>query len=467
MSTTTNKSQTGTAKWWGATIAIVACVFVALGTGCTKESELLDAKEVSLGFSTDTLRFDTVFTTIGSTTQMVKVYNHGKKDITISRAGLRGGQASRFRTNIDGDTSMVAEGIDIAAGDSCFVFVQVNVSPNSQTEPFLVEDCIDFVVECEDGVVRRTLVITAYGRNAVYHNPLPGRSYSVIDCENWNHDLPHVIIGQAVVDSAFTLTLVAGDELYFANDATLWVYNDGCLKVKGTEEKPVLFTSIRQDEWYKDLPGQWNTIWLSAGSHDNEIDWAYIENGRIGVVADTNVGLNPTLKLTNTVIMHESTAGIVAQGAWVDVENVLVADCGTAAVALQYGGKATFKKSTIANYWRYSSRRVPSLVLNNWYRSTEGETIMRDLTSVRFEDCIVYGNYATTEVLTDKEEGAEFNVSFARCDIKGLAAIENVETENCMDENPMFEDIENFDFRLKEDSPAIGLGYDFGNGQTK
>ena len=435
--------------------------FLVGGVGCVREDEVLKESDIQLSFSTDTLTFDTVFTTLGSTTRQVKVYNHGKKTVRFKAVGLRGGHGSRFRTNIDGDTSMVVQNLEIAAGDSCFIFVRVNVNPNSATEPFLVEDFIDLQYEHTGGVGRKSIVLTAYGRNAVYHNPQAGRSYSVIDCEGWNHQLPHVIIGQAVVDSATTLTLVAGDELYFAPDATLWVYKCGTLKVQGTEEQPVLFTSLRQDEWYRGLPGQWNAIWLSAESKDNEIDHAYIENGTIGIIADTNVNGNPTLRLTNTVIMHQATAGIVAQGAWVEADNVLVADCGTAAVALQYGGRATFRNTTLANYWRYSARKMPGLVLNNWYRSAEGQTVLRDLGQVEFENSIIYGNYAETEVMEDNADGAMFDVRFTGCVVKGLGQLRYATATESMDEDPMFEDVEEHDYHLKEGSPAEGKGYTF------
>ena len=107
--------------------------FFVGGVSCVREDELLKESDIQLTFSCDTLTFDTVFTTLGSTTRQVKVYNHGKKTVRFKAVGLRGGHGSRFRTNIDGDTSMWVQNLEIAAGDSCFIFVRVNINPNAST----------------------------------------------------------------------------------------------------------------------------------------------------------------------------------------------------------------------------------------------------------------------------------------------------------------------------------------------
>lgn len=443
-------------------IVMVAAVVPQLGSSCTKEGDILADGNARLEFSCDTVKFDTVFTTMGTVTKMVKIYNPYDERVRLESVTLRGGRSSRFRLNVDGDTSMVVRNIEIAGGDSCFVFVRACINPNSSTEPFLIEDAIDIVVDCgKEGRVRQNIVLTAYGRNAVYHLPEAGKIYSVIDCEHWDHTRPHVIMGYAVVDSAFTLELQSGDELYFGNDAVLWVYNEGTLKVRGTEERPVLFTSLRQDEWYRELPGQWGYIWLSAGSIDNEIDWAEIENGYVGILADTNVNGNPTLRISNTTIAHQSMAGIVGEGAWIEGENLLITDCCTATLALQYGGRYSFKDCTMADYWKYSARKNESVVLNNWYESSTHQTILRDLKSVRFENCIIYGSYPHGEVLLDRNEGALFNVAFEHCLVKGLNGLNGVDTTGCIDADPKFENLEKNDYRLKEDSPAAGMGYRF------
>jgi len=55
-----------------------------------------------LGFSTDTVMFDTVFTTIGSSTRALVIRNSSDQRINISKITLARGKASPFRINVDG-----------------------------------------------------------------------------------------------------------------------------------------------------------------------------------------------------------------------------------------------------------------------------------------------------------------------------------------------------------------------------
>ncbi len=62
---------------------------------------------------------------------------------------------------------------------------------------------------------------------------------------------------------------------------------EGVIKVNGTLGNEVTFQGDRLDSWYKELPGQWDRIWLMPGSIDNEFNYAIIRNGNIGIHADT------------------------------------------------------------------------------------------------------------------------------------------------------------------------------------
>lgn len=440
---------------------LAVCLLPLLVTSCMKEDDW-HTEVVELDFSCDTMAFDTVFTQMGTTTRQFKVYNHTANAVRIKEVTLQEGRTSRFRLNVDGDTNMVARNVDVAAGDSIFIFVRANINPNQQTEPFLIEDAVLF--RFDNGVQR--LPLTAYGRNAVYHVPTDTLhsadgtpfvdmfgnpyAYSIIDCEHWRHDLPHVILGYAVVDSRHTLHLQEGDELYFATDAVLWVYDSATIDVRGTAEQPVLFTSLRHDGWYNDLPGQWGYLWLSMGSVDNYMNHAIVENGYMGIAVDSCANANPTLRISNTQIRNHTLAGLRCNTAHVVGDNLLVTNCGTVTAALQYGGWYDFSHCTFANYWRYDSRTIPSVLVSNYY--DDEESLVRYVWPMQgvMADCIIYGSLSNELIISlDSTLPVEFTLS--HCLVRGGE----------WDEDPHFVDPAEGDYRLQEDSPALGIGYQY------
>jgi hypothetical protein len=84
-----------------------------------------------LTFSTDTVLFDTIFTTLGSTTKRFKVYNPANLPINIEEIELMGGANSPFRINIDGYTGTYLKNIELRKKDSIFTFVEVTLKVNN------------------------------------------------------------------------------------------------------------------------------------------------------------------------------------------------------------------------------------------------------------------------------------------------------------------------------------------------
>ncbi len=415
-------------------------------TGCEKEGFAVDDGGVKLEFSSDTLSFDTVFTTIGTATRMVTVRNHTKDNLKLSTVTLAGGSASRFRMNVDGDTSLVARDIEIEAGDSIFIFVQANINPSDVTTPFLVEDAIVF----SNG---QRLVLTAWGRNAVYHRLLPSDStwFAIIDCENWDHTRPHVFIDPAAVLDGHTLTLRDGDELYFGDGTMLIIDSNAHLRAQGTAETPVLFTSLRHDGWYDFLPGQWQTLWLYNYSIGNLIDHAVIENAVGGIRCYPGA----QLMVTNTVVRNMSDCGIVGQGASITGRNLLVYDCLAGFTALM-GGSYDFRGCTFANYWSYTARKIENVVLSNNMNvvvDNQIVTVGGNLLKADFRDCIIWGTYRK-EVLLSELEGYEMNYNFD---------LHSIVKGGTWSEDPLFTDPYEDDYTLQENSPAQGIGYQFEN----
>ena len=87
---------------------------IVLLVSCRKDS-FTSSPDARVAISADTLKFDTVFTTVGSTTKQLKVYNPNNKRIVLSSIRLARGTSSNFRLNIDGVPTRDATDVEIAA----------------------------------------------------------------------------------------------------------------------------------------------------------------------------------------------------------------------------------------------------------------------------------------------------------------------------------------------------------------
>ena len=150
-----------------------------------KKTQLLTNNSAKLEFSADTVLFDTVFTTIGSTTKYFKIYNNNSGKLIISDIWLASGTQSQFRINVDGSPGVSFNEVEIEANDSLFVFVEVTVDPNNSNNPLVVEDSILFLT---NGNEQRVL-LNAWGQDAYFHvNEIVQRRLGA-------NDKPHVIYG--------------------------------------------------------------------------------------------------------------------------------------------------------------------------------------------------------------------------------------------------------------------------------
>ncbi len=437
----------------------ILVIIVAIVSSCQKDN-YADSDTEKIDFTTDTLFFDTVFTTIGSSTRSFKIKNPHKNPIVISSLKIAGGTNSPFRINVDGVAGSSFNNIEIRAEDSIWVFAEVTVDPNAGNLPFIVKDSIVFTT---NGNIQDVNLV-AFGQNAIYHRPANGQSSFVLNCsETWTSDTPHVVYGIAVIDSMCELNISAGAQVYFHNNGAILAYYGGSLKIKGTADKPVVLQGDRLEPWYEDVAGQWLGVYLFPLSFDNSIQWAVIKNARIGVQCDTINSVqssNPTLTLRNTIIKNCSSIGISGRGTDILAYNTSVSNCGEYCGAFSLGGKYNFYHCTFGSYSNSNSDK-PAILLNNWYKDADKNIITRNLSEANFFSSIIYGN-KNNEILLSEETGGDFNFLFKDCLIK----VDNDETKstlpefvNCIvNETPDFEDTSNNDFHLKANSKAIDAG---------
>ena len=383
-------------------------LLLVFSSGCRRDTYSTDPKD-TLEVSSDTLLFDTVFASVGSVTLPVRILNPHADRIRIDRIFLEQGENSAYRINADGIPGPEITDLELAGGDSLWVFVEVTVDPDDTSLPFVVED--ELLVEYNGNFLGVSLV--TWGRNAHFHGGIG--SLTALPCDAvWQNDLPHVVYGIVEVEPSCLLTIEEGTQVYVHPKSGILV-NRGTLRVEGALGSEVVFQGDRLEEDYRDEAGSWGIgldfefetefgvdevtvqrggIWL-YGSVDSRIDYAILKNGTIGLQVDT-VGLAGanSLTLTNTRIFNMSATGLLAQGAVIDGYNNLIYDCGLACAAFTVGGRYRMEHCTFANYWAEGIRSAPAVFITDWYEAADGSIQERSVAGSRFTNCIVWGNNA-------------------------------------------------------------------------
>jgi len=167
---------------------------------------------------------------------------------------------------------------------------------------------------------------------------------------------------------------------------------------------------------FSEIPGQWGTIWLRAGSKNHDINYTIIKNNTIGILMDSIGSLTePTLRIKNSQIYNNSTYGILGRTAHIKGENLVLANSGQSVLGCTIGGTYDFTHSTFANFWSNSVRNQPAVVINNYIKfqqSNGSEAILvRDLKAANFTNCIIDGSQSI-EFFLDQAEGSVFNYNF-------------------------------------------------------
>ncbi|MBK9283934.1 MAG: hypothetical protein IPM51_06385 [Sphingobacteriaceae bacterium] len=371
---------------------------------CKKDKFITDSA-AKVHFSQDSVLFDTVFTTIGSATKNIRVINKNKQKIKITQIRLAKGNSSQFIINVDGLKGTVFNDLEIAANDSMYIFIQVNVNPTNINSPAIVTDNIEFNVNGNQQIV----VLEAWGQDAYYHkttnalyfkdgNYIP---YSTVDTLQasydkigndyvWKNDKPHIVYGYLVVDEGQKLVINAGTRVYFNYKAGLWVYRYGELRVYGQKGNEVIFQGVRREADYADEPGQWDRIWINEGSTNNTIDYAIIKNGFIGIQAELlgdTLGVKNRLRLTNTKIQNMSMWGLYCLAYNVYAANNSINNCQEHSLNVLLGGNYNFIHNTFANFWeKEGAREKPAVFLNN-----HAGTQVLPLDTFNFINCIIDG----------------------------------------------------------------------------
>lgn len=391
---------------------IAGLLFIITNHSCIDEKISADPN-LKLEFSKDTLLFDTVFTTIGSSTAQIKVYNPNSKNIEIAAIGLGGGANSPYRINVDGALSKDNRftNIELRAKDSLFIFVEITVDPLSTNAPVFIKDSIEFLTNGN----HQDIKLLAYGQNMEIL-----RNRSIQNDTTLTAAKPYLVYGDLIVDSMKTLTLAAGCRLYFHDKANLVVH--GNMIANGTSEQPILMRGDRTDQIFEGIPynfvsNQWGGVLLLNKAGKHKFNFVNMNSGYVGIYfSNDDRNYRPSLEITNCRIHNFLKYGLVVQNGDVTVANTEISNTGAYSVYLS-GGKHTFIQSTIANYFNSTNVRIQPLSKEGNAAVTITELNRIIPMGTIFKNCIIAGS-GSDELEILSRFADDYHGSFSNCYIR-------------------------------------------------
>lgn len=424
----------------GIVIMGLIIAFGSTSTSCRKKDEINTSSSFKLKFSTDTVSFDTIFTTVGSVTRWLTVYNTSDKEVVISNIGVAGGMNSWFKMNVDGLSGNEQFDVEIPANDSIRIFTKITIDPNDESTPFIVEDAINFHVNGNEQKVR----LEAWGQNANYivadqfiRQGTRKLKYKIVakagETVHWTNEKPYLIYGgYATIDSDAKLIIEEGTQVYCYTNAGIWSYWDGSLEINGTKENPVVIQGHRLSGSNKEKAGQWDRIWILDGNQDSKINYAIIKEGKFGVQAEyiprTGNGYmisQNKLDITNTIIENNVGTNMILRSFQVNANNLISGAAGQGGIVIEGGGNYDFRQTTVYNefgsiYKGSGSRNNnPSFYVNNFIGDLDDANHLQMPLTFLNGNSIISGS-ARDElniVLSDKEDNIP-TIGFLNCYIR-------------------------------------------------
>ena len=449
-------------------IIFIITLFLFASQACKKEHQVNPDSKLKLSFSADTVLFDTVFTSLGSATHQLRIYNNHADDLKISSIRLLGGESSPYRINLDGENATEFYDKIIPANDSLFSFLRVTINPNDLNTPFVVEDELEFITNGNTQVIK----LLAWGQNANYivgdkvTGAIAGKYKIVADSLQttvWTPERPYVIYGYALINSYGTLRIEAGTKVYCHQGSGIFAWSDGQLIIDGTAEAPVIIQGDRLEAYYNDTPGQWDQIMLMDGraGADHRISHAIIRNGFIGINCQSALKVTEcALRIDNTIIENQSAYGLYSILYPVEAKNFVIANCGTTNF-WAFGGNYRLLHGTIANYWNGNEHKdnIGMQLLNYATDSQSGELFYYPI-NIEMSNCIVYGTQED-EFKTSFSPEVDSTFLLDHCLIKTGKYTGNMAGfSHCLfNYDPFFADIRTNDLHIDSiASPVIGTG---------
>ena len=359
-----------------------------------------------LSFNENSYTFDTVFSTVGSTTATIKAYNKNNKAVSISSIYLAGGANSPFKINVSGKSSASQSFKDIyvRANDSLYVFIQITVNPTNQNSPVLIQDSIVFQLNGNT----QYYLLEAYGQDVVLF-----KNKTIVNDTVLLNTKPYLIYGNLTLAEQKTMTIEEGTTMYFHKDAGLMIH--GNFNAIGSPTAPIVLRGDRLDNIVKDEPydaysGLWNGITLTAEDAVHQLSFVHIRNAIFGIdISNGTLTNKPQLTIHNSRLHNFDSCAISATLVLLTMVNTELSNCGDYCLKV-IGGECSIIHSTIANYYSKLQRNSASVLIANHQNNG---SVLFPVTNSSIKNSIIQGNFSEELVLDNKVNGIAVGSNFA------------------------------------------------------
>ena len=422
-----------------------AVTLAALLTACSdNDSFTMDSRSL-LSFDADTIKLDTLFSGVPSSTYSFWVHNHNSDGLRLNNVRLERGNQSGYRVNVDGEfLDPVVTNLEVRKGDSILVFVEVTTRENHATDPQLVEDNLLFTLE--SGTIQKVNLRT-YSWDAQKIENLVVKNDTTISSTQ-----PIVVYGNGIEVAENATLKIEGTTLYFHDNA-------GILVKGSLQAENAVLRGDRLDYMFDYLPydrisGQWSGVKMKAGSKNNVLTNCEIRNAMGALFCDST-----DLTMTNCIVHNSRGNGLLAYQSKVDIDYCQFSNAQGICLAVD-GGTVKVNHTTLAQFYPFSANRGAALVFGNLlsdlnidcqktlvtgydadvFMSLQTDTL--NAFNYHFADCIL-----RTDSIDDAEHFERILWETPKDSVQGIKHFKNIDEDNLY-----------YEFQIDSISPAFEKG---------
>lgn len=417
-------------------VMLLLLILLGATLSCSDESYSADPA-YRLTFSADTVRFDTLLTTVGSRTRTLTIYNRNKHGVRIPLVRLGKGAESPFRVNVDGQYLYAGEGADfeIPGGDSIFARLEFTAAITDGLDVEAVEDVLSFTLE--NGSVQ-SLQLSGAVMDAQFEQSIIVKNDTILASTR-----PIVIRDSIYVAPDVTLTIGSGTTLMFHSEAGIVV--DGNLRINGTQEAPVVLRSDQTEHMfdyllYDQTPSRWGGITIRSTSADNCLNYCDVHAASFGVVVQGEPASQPSLTIRNSILHNLGGDGLSLTNCNTRVSNSQISNTKGKCVDIN-GGSHDFEHCTIAQFYPFVADRGAALYLRGGALQDDMPEAPQWLRHAHFVNCVITG-YGEDVIFGEISESAELPVDylFWHCYLNTVASEDTIRFHRVVydtDEQPL------------------------------